>query len=34
MLEEAVEEPLRRFSTAGADGAALRSAGAIAGKLG
>jgi D-alanine-D-alanine ligase len=34
MLEEAVEKPLRRFSTAGADGAALRSAGAIAGKLG
>jgi D-alanine-D-alanine ligase len=34
MLEEAVESPLRRFSTAGADGAALRSAGAISGKLG
>jgi D-alanine-D-alanine ligase len=34
MLEEAVESPLRRFSTAGADGTALRSAGAISGKLG
>ncbi|HUO45485.1 MAG TPA: hypothetical protein VM470_01495 [Acidimicrobiia bacterium] len=34
MLEEALALPVRRFSTAGADGTALRSAGTIAGKLG
>ncbi|MEX0699396.1 MAG: hypothetical protein WD354_06640 [Acidimicrobiia bacterium] len=34
MLEEAMASPARRFSTAGSDGTALRSAGAIAGKLG
>ncbi len=34
MLEEALASPVRHFSIAGADGKALRSAGAIAGKLG
>jgi len=34
MLDEALASPVRRFSTAGADGTALRSAGIIAGKLG
>ena len=34
MVEEAVSSPVRHFSTAGADGTALRSAGTIAGKLG
>jgi D-alanine-D-alanine ligase len=34
MLEEAIASPARRFSIAGSDGTALRSAGAIAGKLG
>jgi len=33
MLDEAIASPPRRFSTAGSDGTALRSAGAIAGKL-
>ncbi len=34
MLEEAIASPARKFSIAGSDGTALRSAGTIAGKLG
>jgi len=34
MLAEAVERPTTHWSTAGADGTALRSAGTIEGKLG
>jgi len=34
MLEEAVASPMRRFSVSGADGSALRDAGAISNKLG
>jgi D-alanine-D-alanine ligase len=34
MIEEAIATPARRFSIAGADGTALRNAGAIASKLG
>ena len=34
MLEEAVDRPTTHWSTDGADGTALRSAGSIAGKLG
>jgi D-alanine-D-alanine ligase len=34
IVAEAEEQPIRRFTTAGSDGTALRSAGAIASKLG